>query len=94
MLNMKKILIIEIIIISFVALSKINSEYVGNYYRTAEVKANYNGWVVVLDDKGHYWHFDDNGRHLEIGEVVELKVNDNGTEKYIDDDIIKNIKRK
>lgn len=58
------------------------------YSLEGEVKANYNGWVLVEDTHGNLWEFDDD--EVQIGDQVKLYMSDNGTVETIEDDEIVN----
>lgn len=70
-----------------------NTQWIGRYTKYAIVKANYNGWIVAQDSDGRYYRFDDKEHTFEIGETVEIKLYDNGTEKDYKDDKIEKVSR-
>ena len=66
----------------------ITLKFTSLYSLEGEVKANYNGWVLVEDTHGNLWEFDDD--EIQIGDKVKLYMSDNGTIETIEDDEIIN----
>lgn len=64
--------------------------YEHNYTRKeCEVIQVNDGVVTVEDSCGFVWDF--KGNELKVGDIVDLKMYDNSTSTYINDDIVKDV---
>lgn len=88
---MKKLIIGSLLAILFVGGCYITS----NYTRKACIVIQTNdGWTTFEDRSGHCWDWQIEDESFEIGERVDLKMNDNHTSDYPHDDIIRYVVRK
>lgn len=71
------------------------SHYEHNYIRKNCKITQINDGIATIEDKcGFYWDWEIETDDLKVGDVVNLKMNDNNTINYIDDDIITKIIKK
>ena len=86
---MKNFIITLLLIIMLVSVS----HYEHNYTRKNCKVININGSTATIEDEGAFiWDAITNA--VKIGDIVNLKMNDNNTINYIDDDIITKIIKK
>ena len=89
---MKKILFVMLTIL-FVTMLCGLSYYEHNYTREeCKVIQINDGWATIEDKCGFVWDYDCDG--LKIGDIVDLKMEDNFSSAYIGDDVIKEIVKK
>lgn len=84
---MKKLLIIVWLAISFIILSR--TEY---YTRTDCRVIEVNDGYALIVDGGDMWAYECN--YLKVGDIVDMKMHTNYTDKYSYDDIIKDVVKK
>lgn len=85
---MKKIVLGVMLIVMVIATS-----YMQNFYtlKDCTVYQINDGYASVEDFCG--WAYDFKANDLKVGDVVELKMHNNYTERYINDDIVKEYKK-
>jgi hypothetical protein len=84
--KMKKMVIIIALMLAVVGANFVDTHYTRE---NCEVVSYIEDVVVVEDQQGHHWSF--KGEGYEVGELVDLKMNTNGTDSYIADDIVEEV---
>jgi hypothetical protein len=89
---MKKMIIAIIIIITFInvkTLNCINSDNKNNYYPLVATVIEINDDTVMIEDNnGEVWEFE-SAEDWQINDICSCIMNDNGTQKIYDDEIVK-----
>lgn len=83
---MKKMVIVIVLMLVVVGANFVDTHYTRE---NCEVVSYIEDVVVVEDQHEHYWSF--KGEGYEVGEFVDLKMNTNGTDSYIVDDIVEKV---
>lgn len=86
---MKKILITVVLLSLFCGVSHYEHNY--TRYDCEVIEVNAEG-AILKDRCGWTWAV--KGKGYEIGQIADLKMHDNFTSAYIDDDIIKKVVKK
>ena len=69
------------------------SYYEHNYTRKdCKVTKVNDSYATIVDQCGFAWKYDSNG--LQVGDIVDLKMEDNFTNSYVFDDVIKQVVKK
>lgn len=86
---MKKILIVVVLLGLFCGVSYCEHNYIRYNCKVIEASP----YSAILEDRSG-WTWTVEGEGYEIGQIVDLKMHDNFTSAYIDDDIIKKVIKK
>ena len=86
---MKKILIGGLLLAMVTTVSHAEHNYTR---KDCEVIRVENGVVTFEDKCGFYWNWEiEENEYFEVGDFVDLKMNDNCSTSYVDDDVITKI---
>ena len=83
---MKKIIVLGLLIAGFSSVAHIEHNYTRKDCDVVKVE---NGVVRFKDKCGYTWNWEiEENEYFEIGDKVDLRMNDSCSANYIDDDII------
>lgn len=86
---MKKILIGGLLLAMMATVSYVEHNYTRKDCEVVKVE---NGVARFKDKSGFYWDWEiEENEYFEVGDFVDLKMNDNCSTSYIDDDVITRI---
>lgn len=82
----KRVVLLIAVMILLVITSIVVSDYLTHYKRQGTVVEKYQSYVVIEDERGNLWEYED--ERLEEGQSVTMKMFTNGTDIIITDDVI------
>lgn len=83
------------LIISFIALMCVVSVIDTRYTREARVDSIEGNVITFEDENGNFWEWEkeENEKEYKVKERVILKMDTKGTDRVIEDDVIRGVKR-
>lgn len=89
---MKKILIVTLFIIMFLGCCYVEHNYTRD--NCTVIEATEQGCLIECQcAEFWFWEYEPTGTRFQIGDIVDLKMYDNCTSAYIQDDIIKSVRK-